>query len=62
MYGIHWLPQNNVLENTKKTQIWKFWEKNDKIYLNIKNSKNKNIIVVQYTMVNYVHFSEKSCK
>ena len=56
IYGIIWLPQKIVTENTKKAQILNLWEKNDRRHFNLKNIKNKNIIVFQYAMVHYVHF------
>ena len=39
-----------------------FMRKNDRKDFNNKNDKNKNIIVVQYTMVHFVQLSEQSCK
>ena len=35
---------------------------NERWYFNMKHFKNKNIILVQYTMVHYVHFYKQSCK
>ena len=40
----------------KESTDSKFLRKNYRRYFNLKNDKNKNIIVVQYTMVHYVHF------
>ena len=42
-----------AIENTKKLQIRNL---RDWWYFNMKHNKNKIIIVVQYTMVNYVYF------
>ena len=36
-----------------------FVGENDQFYFDLKHDKNKNIIVVQYTMVHYVHFSKQ---
>ena len=49
-----------VTENTKKAQIRNLCEKNGRRYFNVKNNKNNNIILVQYTMVHYDHFSKQS--
>ena len=48
------MPQKIATENIKKA----ICEKNGRRYFNLKNDKNRNIIVVQYKMVHYVHFSE----
>ena len=62
IYGIIWLPQIIVTKNTKKTHIRNLWEKNDRWYFNLNNDKNKNIILVKYKMVHYVHFPKQSRK
>ena len=38
-------------EKYKESTYSKFVRKNDRRYINLKNNKDKNIIVVQYTMV-----------
>ena len=47
-----------IKESTDST----FMRKNDRIYFNMKDNKDKNIILVQISMVHFVHFSEQYCK
>ena len=46
----------------KESTDSKFVRKFDRRYSNLKNEKNRNIIVVQYTMEHFVRFSEQSRK
>ena len=47
-----------MTENTKTAWIRAFFKKLDRRYFNLTNEKNKNIIVVLYTLENFVNFSE----
>ena len=56
-YGIHWLPQKIVTENTKKSYIRSLWEKLIED-TSISKMKKMNIIVVLYTTEHFVHFQK----